>query len=59
MKTFFGLLWLALYVFLIVIIMSDCSIKLIIFIATVVLTGAIGMFKEELKEKLKDKLKSK
>lgn len=57
MKTLLGLSVLVLYILLIATIMTDCSIKLIIYLATTLLIGVMGMFREELKEWLKNKLK--
>jgi hypothetical protein len=59
MKNLLSLWVLVLYIILIATVITDCSIKLTIFIATAVLTGVVGMFKEELKEELKNELKSK
>ena len=57
MKTLLGLWVLVLYILLIATIMTDCSIKLTIYLATTLLIGVMGMFKEELKEWLENKLK--
>lgn len=59
MKTFFGLWSLVLHILLVVTVVSKCDIRLIILIATILLEGIIGMFKEKLKEELKDELKNK
>ena len=57
MKTFYSLWSLVLQILLVVTVISSCDIRLIILIATILLEGIIGMFKEELKEELENKLK--
>lgn len=57
MKNLLSLWVLVLYIILIATVITDCSIKLTIFIATAVLTGVACIFKEELKEELKEWIK--
>ncbi len=57
MKTFFALWSLVLHILLVVTVVSKCDIRLIILIATILLEGIVGMFKEELKEELIEELK--
>lgn len=57
MKNLIALWVLVLYIVLIATVITDCSIKLTIFIATTILIGVMGIFKEELKEELENKLK--
>lgn len=57
MKTFYSLWSLVLQILLVITVVSSYNIRLIILIATILLEGIIGMFKEELKEELIEELK--